>query len=484
MSRRNGKTIGGCESCQNLRTRNAALLRQVRLLRSKLQREQALRAAAEQRVKDLEERLAVNPTNSSMPPSAAPRWAPRPAAKKPTGRRRGAQTGHKGSGRRLLEPEQVDEHVEHRPRVCTHCRASLEDQPAELVGRHQVAELPPRAVKITEHRSFACRCGACGALNRALIPDEVRASSIGPRLSSAIGLLSSLVHGSRRAVAGVVGEVLGCPIALGSITARERELSDALEGPYAQLAEQVSEAKVKYVDETGWSQKGKGQWLFAAATHAAAVFAVHKARTRRSLKAALRGRLRGVFCTDRAGIYDLLALSRRGLCWAHLKRDFVRCLERGGASEPVAEAALEVCKEVFGLWRDFRQKKLSRRELAERVEPLRQKMRQALERGAASGVAKTAGLCRGLLKRERALWNWVTVPGLEPTNNLAERMLRPAVIWRKKSFGSDSPGGSVFVERMLSVIQTAKLRKQNLLNYLTQVLTAHRAGLSVPTLGP
>ena len=82
------------------------------------------------------------------------------------------------------------------------------------------------------------------------------------------------------------------------------------------------------------------------------------------------------------------------------------------------------------------------------------------------------------------MWNWVTVPGLEPTNNLAERMLRPAVIWRKKSFGSDSPGGSVFVERMLSVIQTAKLRKQDLLDYLTRVLTAHRAGLSVPTLGP
>jgi transposase len=456
----------------------------VHALRLKLQREQAQRAAAERRVKDLEERLAVTPANSSMPPSAAPRWAPRPAAKKPTGRRRGAQIGHKGHGRRLLEPHQVDEHVEHRPGVCTHCQASLEDQPAELVGRHQVAELPPRAVRVTEHRSFACWCGACGTVNRALIPDEVRAGTIGPRLSGAIGLLSSLVHGSRRAVAGVVREVLGCPIALGSVSARERELSDALEGPYGRLAQEVSQAKVKYVDETGWCQKGKGQWLFAAVTHAAAVFAVHKTRTRRSLKAALRGRLRGVFCTDRAGIYDLLALSRRGLCWAHLKRDFVRCLERGGASEAVGEAGLEVCRGVFALWRDFRQKKITRQELREKIEPLRQKMRQALERGAASGVAKTAGLCRGLLKRERAMWNWVTVPGLEPTNNLAERMLRPAVIWRKKSFGSDSPGGSVFVERMLSVIQTAKLRKQNLLDYLTRVLTAHRAGLSVPTLGP
>jgi transposase len=484
VSRRSGKSIRGCARCQNLLTRNAVLRGQVHLLRLKLQREQAFRVAAEQRVKDLEERLAVNATNSSMPPSASPRWAPRPAEKKPTGRKRGGQIGHKGNGRKLLEPRQVDDRIEHRPRVCTRCRASLEHQPTELIGRHQVAELPPRAVKITEHQSFACRCGVCGTVNRAVIPDAVRASSIGPRLSSAIGVLSALVHGSRRAVTGVVSEVLGCPIALGSISARERELSDALEQPYAQLAEQVSHAKVKYVDETSWYQKSVEHWLFAAITRRAAVFAVEKTRTRRSLKALLRGRLRGVFCTDRAGIYDLLALSRRGLCWAHLKRDFVRCLERGGASEAVGGVGLEVCHEVFGTWRDFRQKKIDRRELQERIKPLRRKMRQTLERAAALGIAKTSGLCRALLKREEAMWNWAKVPALEPTNNLAERMLRPAVIWRKKSFGSDSRGGSVFVERMLSVIQTAKLRKQNLLDYLTQALTAHRAGLSVPTLGP
>jgi transposase len=459
-------------------------LKRVHLLRLKVQREQAFRLAAEQRVKDLEERLAVNATNSSLPPSASPRWAPRPAGKKPTGRKRGAQVGHEGHGRKLLESRQVDDRIEHRPGVCTRCRASLEHQPAELIGRHQVADLPPRAVKITEHQSFACRCGVCGTLNRAVIPEAVRASRIGPRLSGAIGLLSALVHGSRRAVTGVVAQVLGCPIALGSISARERELSDALELPYAQLAGQVSEAKVKYVDETSWYQKGKERWLFAAITRRAAVFAVEKTRTRRSLKSMLRDRLRGVFCTDRAGIYDLLALSRRGLCWAHLKRDFVRCLERGGASEAIGEAGLEVCKEVFGAWRDFRQKKISRRELAERIGPWRPKMHRALEQGAALGIAKTSGLCRSLLKREQAMWNWVTVAGLEPTNNLAERMLRPAVIWRKKSFGSDSRGGSVFVERMLSVIQTAKLRKQDLLDYLTRALTAHRAGLSVPALGP
>lgn len=454
------------------------------MLRSKLQREQALRLGAERRVKELEERLSINATNSSLPPSANPRWAPKPVAKKPTGRKRGAQIGHKGHGRKLLDSQAVDDRIEYRPSVCTHCQASLEHQPAELVGRHQVAELPPRVVKITEHQSFACRCGVCGTINRALIPDAVRASSIGPRLSGAIGLLSAWVHGSRRAIRGVVSQVLGCPIALGSISAREAELSKALEGPYAQLAKEVSGSKVKYVDETGWYQKGSQRWLFAAITARAALFSIEKTHARGSLRTLLRGKLRGVFCTDRAGIYDLLKLSQRGLCWAHLKRDFVRCMERGGASEAVGEKGLAVCKQVFGAWREFRDKKISRQELAQKIDPLRQRMHRLLEHGAALGIAKTSGLCRSLLKREEALWNWAKVPGLEPTNNLAERMLRPAVIWRKKSFGSDSRGGSTFVERMLSVIQTIKLRKANLLEYLAQALIAHRAGVSVPTLGP
>jgi len=484
VSRRSGKSTGGCARCENLYIRNEALRREVQRLRSKLQREQAYRVAAERRVKELEERLSINATNSSLPPSANPRHAPKPVAKKPTGRKRGAQIGHKGHGRKLLESQAVDERIDYRPGLCTHCQASLEHQPSQLAGRHQVAELPPRAVKITEHRSFACRCGVCGTINRSLIPDAVRASSIGPRLGAAIGLLGAFMHGSRRAIGVLVGQVLDCPIALGSVSAREAELSAALEGPYAQLAGQVSRAKVKYVDETGWYQKGLERWLFAAISRRAALFSIETTRTRCSLKNLLRGKPRGLLCTDRAGIYDLLKLSRRGLCWAHLKRDFVRCQERGGASEAIGEVGLQVCKQVFRAWRAFRQKKISRRQLRKRIQPLRKTMRRLLKRGAALGIAKTSGLCRSLLRREEALWNWAKVPGLEPTNNLAERMLRPAVIWRKKSFGSDSRRGSTFVERMLSVIQTLKLRKANLLDYLTQALIAHRAGSSFPTLLP
>lgn len=392
--------------------------------------------------------------------------------------------GHKGQGRELLPPEQVDHRIEYRPAVCEHCRATLDPGSGELVGRHQVAELPPRAVKITEHQSFVCRCSACGKMNRAVIPEAVRSSSIGPRLSGAIGVLSALVHGSRRAVEGIVTDVLGCPIALGSISARERELSDALEGPYGELVNEVSAAKVKCVDETSWYRKSVEESLFVAASHSAAVFRIEKTRNRSSLKKLLRGKLHGVFCTDRAFIYDVLPLSRRGVCWAHLKRDFVRCLERGGASTAVGQGGLDISRQVFELWREFANGKIGRSQLQAKVEPLRQKMHKVLKYGAALGIRKTSGMCRALLKREPAMWNWAKIPGLEPTNNLAERMLRPAVMWRRKSFGSDSRGGCIFVERMQSVIQTMKLRKQNMLDYLECALVAHRAGTPVPVPGP
>ena len=485
----------GCRARQKaldeLRRRNAVLRVRCRGLTRRYQHEHALRLAAEQRLRELEETTRTNAANSSLPPSANPIGAPRPVTKRPTGRKRGAQAGHRGHARKLIPTEQTDQQMQHRPSVCQRCQGDLSGQPGVVVGRHQVAELPLRAVTIIEHQSFACRCQHCGAISRGRIPDAIRVSSIGPRLSGAIGMLSVSVQGSRRAVATAVRQMLGCPIALGTVSARERELSEALAVPYGQLLEHVSAAAVKYVDETGWPLKGKQRWLFVGATKQAAVFRIEKARNRRSFERLLGGggsrRLRGTFCTDRAGIYDLLPANRRGLCWAHLKRDFVRCLERGDeANEAVGAAGLAISRDVFGLWRDFRvRRRITRRQMQARVKRLQTRMHAMLERGAASGVKKTAGLCRALLKREPSLWRFAFTAGLEPTNNLAERMLRPAVIWRKKSFGSDSRAGCVFAQRMLSVTQTLNLRGgdgPSTLDYLAAAVTAHRSNAPAPAI--
>jgi transposase len=372
-----------------------------------------------------------------------------------------------------------------------------------VVGRHQVAELPPVAVVITEHRALACRCERCGGLSRGAIPSDVQASVTGPRLCAAIGLLGASMKGSRRAIATMLREVLGCPtFALGSVSAREAELGDALAGPYQALVAAAAKSTVKYVDETGWKLRGKGRWLFVSADREQVIFRIDKARTRGAFAALYGGgkgdsggrtstrsieprRPRGVFCTDRAGIYDMLNIKHRQLCWAHLTRDLVAAIERGGAGEAAATRMLAVAHEMFELWHRFtKEKQVRRAALRAGIAPLRQRMRDALVDGAACGQRKTAGLCRALAKREAALWRFAATPGLEPTNNLAERMLRPAVIWRKKSFGSASPAGCRYVERMLSVTETLRLRGQAPLAYLAGAVAAYRKGEPTPAIGP
>lgn len=468
-----------CPSCVQLRRRLAVRQARFTSLRLKFQKNQALLAQAQDRIRELEQTRRPTASNSSIPPSANPIGASKPVVKKPTGRKRGGQIGHRGAGHKLLPLEKMNQVVRHRPQVCKHCLASLDDAAAELLGRHQVAELPEVAVHWTEHQSYACRCGRCGKVTRGMIPPEVAISTTGPRLTAAIGIWGAWMKGSRRALTEMVSQTLGCPICLGSIGNRERELSDALDHPYRQLLSAIRKTPVKYVDETGWKMHGQDRWLFVAAGRNKVAFRIERTRTRPALLQLLDVR-EGIICSDRHGIYDLWPLNRRQLCWAHLKRDFVAMIERGGVAESLGKQLLEITTRVFALWRAFRRRRITRTALRRGILPLRKQMRKTLRAGADCGQKKTTGLCRGLLKRQKALWRFVDTPGLEPTNNLAERMLRPAVIWRKKSFGSQSLGGCRYVQRMLSVIQTLRLRRVNMLDYLSAAVMAHRKGKPPP----
>ena len=456
----------------------------------------------EKRVAELEDRLRANSSNSSTAPSSNPLWAPQLKPKKPTGRRPGGQHGHQGHHRTLLPVEQVDAVVRHVPQVCEHCQAPLSaaaaaapdaDAAAAAAGdsppptltltltlrsRHQVAELPPRAVVITEHQSYACRCGRCGHSTTEPIPAELRRTCTGPRLDAALCYLSAFVHGSRRAVEDVAGELLGCPLSLGTILTREAEMSAALEASYKQVQEHVRAAPAKNVDETGWRRAGR--WLWVAATRTAALFRIDRGRNWHGLQNLLGELVRGTICSDRHGTYDRLKLRRRAVCWAHLKRDFQRWVERGGGTTWLGTQGLDITKDVCRLWRRFKEQRLARSTLRRSLAPLRRRMSDLLQRGLGCGVDKARHFCRNVSKVFPALWTFAHVEGIEPTNNHAERMLRPAVIWRKKCFGSHSPGGCRYAERMMSVIQTLRLNGRRIIEFLTDTLHAHRRSLPAP----
>jgi transposase len=470
----------GCPRCAELEA----------LLRAALGRV----AELEHRVRELEARLNQNSSNSSRPPSSDPPHAPAAPKKPPTGRKPGGQPGHKGHHRTRLPLGRVDEVVDHVPGTCGRCCAALpfERQPHDPEPSwHQVAEVPPVAAEVTEHRGHARTCPCCGAVTRQPIPAAVRAHAFGPRLTALMGYLTGRCHDGRRVVEEFVEDVLGVPVSLGAVSNREAEAADALAPAYGQAAAAVRAAGCKNVDETGWAVGGEGRWLWVAACEAAAVFAVHARRSWEGLQAVLGPdppATPGVVTSDRFPTYDGLPVGKRQVCWAHLLRDFTKWSEPGGHSGSAMAMGSDgraVARKVLRLWRQFRAGEVGRPALFQPLRRLRERMGQVLRAGARLGQprdAKAAAFCRNLLEIEPALWTFASAEGVEPTNNHAERCLRPAVLWRKNSFGSQSDRGCRFAERMLTVVTTLRLRGKAVLDYLSRAVEAHRAGLPAPSL--
>jgi transposase len=440
----------------------------------------------EQRVQELERRLGQNASNSSIPPSANPPAAPPAVVKRPTGRKTGGQPGHKGHQRLRLPPERVQHVIALVPSRCEACRAALPQQPSAADPEpvwHQFAELPKVQAVVTEFQGHARTCGCCGHLTREAIPQEIRAHAFGPRLAAVLSYLSGSHYVSQRGLEEVAEVVFGVPLSLGSVTALQEQMSQALQPAHQAIAELVRPAPVKNVDETGWKQAGDKRWLWAAVTSSAALFVIHLRRGAAGLKALLGEAVQGLVCSDRWSAYLSIPVERRQLCWAHLRRDFQAMIDRGGAAKPIGEELLLHAELLFDLWYKVRDGTRRRRWLLGHVDDwLRCEVRSLLEQGAACACATTAGVCAEILKLEPALWTFARQEGVEPTNNAAERALRPAVIKRKRSFGCHSEAGCRFIERLLSVTQTLRLRQRPVLDYLVDALTAHRHGLPAPAL--
>jgi transposase len=443
--------------------------------------------ALRERVMELEARLAQNSTNSSRPPSADPPDTPAPPPRPPTGRKRGAQPGHPPHQRRLLPPEEVDRVVAHWPARCRHCQAALTAGPAGAVGeplRHQVTELPPVRAEVTEHRLYRVRCRSCGGETGASLPREVPAGAFGPRLQAAVALLSGRYRLSRREVAAVCADLLGADLAVGSIDALCQATAAALAVPVAELAVAVRGAAVAHADETSWTLAGQRQWLWVVTTTLITVFTLAASRGRGVIQALLGEDFGGRLVSDRWSAYTWLPVEQRQVCWAHLRRDFLALLHYGPSAAQLGLALLDVTDRVFDVWHQARADPAARPWLREAIAPLQAELHALLEAGQAQPAAKAAGLSRSLLQLWPALWTFVAVPGVEPTNNAAERALRPAVLWRKGSFGTQSEAGNLFVARLLSVAATCRQQQRPLLAYLTAVCTAAQLGLPSPSLLP
>jgi len=446
----------------------------------------------------LKEKLNRDSSNSSLSPSSDKKKRIYPK-REGSGKKRGGQPGHELHSRPLYAVEECESVEDYYPTACWKCGLPLHHEEGEP-HRHQIVELPVIVPVVKEYRLHQCVCEECNALTRAPLPEEVSAKGYGPRVVATVGVLSAMYRQSQRMVQEGMSNLFGIKLSLGSINNLRHESSNAVAAPVMAAQEYVQRSEVVGADETGFSQGNSDgnnpnrlkAWLWIAVTPWVTFFQVTLSRSQESAKSLLGETFRGNLITDRHGAYTWVEIVRRQLCWAHLKRDFTQIAERSGASKLLGEDLLKEKTLLFELWHRFREGKMTRSQFIAEVDPLRLRVKVLLTEGAVypiaprenSPLAKTVRTCRRLLNLEPAMWLFVTVDGVEPTNNDSERGIRTAVIWRRLSFGSQTQAGSLFVSRMLTVVASLRAQKRNVLEYMTQSVQAARDGTSPPSLLP
>lgn len=427
---------------------------------------------------ELRAQLGKNSQNSSKPPSSDPPGVERPK-KEPTGRRPGGQPGHKGHQRELLEPDEV---VAVKPERCACCGRRLHGED-RAPRRHQVVDLPPVKPYVIEYQLAELGC-ECGARTRAELPAGVPAGAFGPRMTAMVAICTGKFRMSKRSVQELLADFCGVKVGLGSISKMEQAVSAAV-APAVEAAEaHVRTQAVVHPDETGWREHGERRWLWTATTGQVSVFCIDRSRGADVAKRLLGEDFGGVTVSDRWCGYNWLEASRRQICWAHLDRDFTDIAERGPDTIGIGIGLLRNSNKMFRWWHRVRDGTLARADFQRRMRPVERAILETLWYGSRNPDQKVAGTCRDILKHQRSLFTFVHVEGVEPTNNAAERSLRHAVIWRKGSFGTWSPGGSAFVARILTVVTTLRQQGRHTLDYVTAACAAALQGHSPASLLP
>jgi transposase/uncharacterized coiled-coil protein SlyX len=302
-------------------------------------------AALQARVVELERRLGKDSSNSSKPPSSdglrKPSRAERRDDEQAARRRPGKQPGAPGA--HLAQVAEPDEVVEHVPDRCGKCNAELADAPVVGVEARQVFDLPPPRLRVAEHRAQRRRC-ACGTATAAAFPDHVRAAACyGPGVRALVCYLCVHQHLPVDRAAQLLGDVLGAPLATGTLTSVVAEGAAGLAGFAEVVRQRLAAASVAHFDETGARVAGRLHWVHSASTSLLTLFTVHTKRGQQAMAAAgvLPG-FAGVAVHDGWAPYRRFAHATHALCGAHLLRELDAIADEPGQGWAAGMAELLV----------------------------------------------------------------------------------------------------------------------------------------------
>jgi transposase len=444
-------------------------------------------AELKKRILGLEKKvLKLTPQNSSIPPSTQhphAKDALKPKkSKKRKPRKRGGQPGHRRATRPLVPTVDCDEVVTLRPEQCRKCNAALKGNDPQPL-RHQVFELPEIKPIVTEYQQHRLTCPCCATQTCASLPVDVPTGQCGPRLAAFTGLLMGHFRQSKRRAASFLSDLLNVPCSPSWMVKIQNRVSDALAQPYEELRKELQNQPQLFVDESPTKQNKSKAWLWVAVAPMFVVFGIFLSRKRTALKELVGDYSNIIINCDRAKMY--FDGKRLQWCWAHLKRDIQKLMD--SSDNQVKRLGHDLMREqklIFEQWHRYKDDIISWKTFRRNVKPIRNQFDSLLLRGHFSGNKKLMGMCKELHAHRKWLWTFTEIEGIEPTNNTAERALRPAVIYRKLSFGTQSATGSRFIERILTVSETCRLQNRSPFEYLVAAMKAHFSHQIPPTLLP
>jgi transposase len=429
-----------------------------------------------ERVKLLEERVNLDSNNSSKPPSSNGPGRMNRAQRRASDRKRGAQPGHKGHTRAMLDEDEVDRVVDCKPQAVCECGGQVEV--VDVPHRHQVFEVPPMRAQVDEYRLYSGRCAGCGKPHAGVLPAGVPKGQLGPRALSLVGVLGTRYHLTQRKIRNLLDQLMGLSFSVGAISQAHGKVAVALKAPVAEAAASLCTADALWMDETHYPREGIGNWVWAAVQPLLAVFAIYPSRARYVILDFIGQSCTAAVTTDRYAGYAFIDAERRQVCWAHLLRDFNRIGQRHGLAGQIGRRLLGLGLVMF--------RKRDKGKLGGAVlEGLQRRTRAALERGAVQEhCTRTANTCANILKLWPALWTFTTHEMLVPTNNAAEQALRSLMLKRKISGPTRSLRGDHFLARGYTVHETCLRQGVDLWDFMRQAVHAFIAKTAPPSLMP
>ncbi len=433
------------------------------------------------RIVELESQVKrLTPQNSSIPPSTVHPHGKPPTNKPKSSRNHGGQKGHKRHQRVLVPSEQCNEVIPLIPSVCRNCQEPLVGEDHSPL-RHQVYELPPIVPIITEYQQHRLLCPKCGTKTCGQLPNGVPAGQSGPRLMALTALLMGHFRQSKRLTSEFLTDLLNIPCCPSLTVKIQKHVSKALADPHEELRAALSEEFNVHMDETPTKEGSSKAWLWTAVTNSVVLFAVFSTRAATAITSLLGENFQGIINCDRAKMYYMA--KHLQWCWAHLIRDIQAMIDSKVPDRvELGSKLMKELKVIFHRWHRYKSEEISWQEFQLPAAVIATKINQLLYEGTGSHDSKLRNQCQSLYTHREHLWRFITVQGIEPTNNCAERALRGAVIYRKLSFGTQSEAGSRFVERIFSVAATCRLQKRNVFTFLVQAIEAKLSNRDAPKL--